>query len=59
LHCDGLLEYFDALMVEWHRSIPSKDQIDLLKPLLERNFIAFDTSGKVGNGFFYAVKNSA
>jgi FkbM family methyltransferase len=54
---DGLLEYFDALMVEWHRSIPSKDQIDLLKPLLERNFIAFDTSGKVGNGFFYAVRN--
>jgi FkbM family methyltransferase len=52
LRRDGLLEYFDALMVEWHRSIPSKDQIDLLKPLLERNFIAFDTSGKVGNGFF-------
>lgn len=54
----NLLDYFDAFMVEWHRSIPSKNQFDLLQPLLERNFIAFDTSGKIGNGFFYAVKNS-
>jgi FkbM family methyltransferase len=55
---DNLLECFDAFMVEWHRSIPSMNQFDLLQPLLERNFIAFDTSGKTGNGFFYAVKNS-
>lgn len=58
LRRDNLLNYFDAFMIEWHRSIPSKDQFDLIRPLLERNFIVFDTSGKVGNGFFYAVKNS-
>ena len=54
----GLFEHVSALMVEWHRG-GSKTQYDLLQPLLQRGFVAFDLTPQSGNGFFYAVRTAA
>jgi FkbM family methyltransferase len=52
----GLLAGISAFMVEWHRGIGGKTQRDLIAPLLGKDFLVFDLTGRTGNGFFYAVK---
>jgi FkbM family methyltransferase len=54
----GLLQDIAAFMVEWHRVIDGKTQHDLIAPLIRHGFITFDLTGKTGNGFFYAVRQS-
>ncbi|MBV8848830.1 MAG: FkbM family methyltransferase [Methylobacteriaceae bacterium] len=56
---DDLLQEIDALMVEWHRVLPGKDQTELIQPLLDRGFLVFDLTPPSGNGFFYAARLSA
>ncbi len=54
----GLLSAITAFMVEWHRGNQGKTQHDLIEPLMRHGFVVFDLSGKIGNGFFYAVRQA-
>jgi FkbM family methyltransferase len=58
LDAHRLIPDIAAFMVEWHRCAGAKTQIDLMEPLLRHGFLVFDTSGREGNGFFYAVRTS-
>jgi FkbM family methyltransferase len=51
-----LFRSFTAIMVEWHRMFPGKDQSELIAPLRKAGFIVIDVSPEQGNGFFYAVR---
>lgn len=58
LEGQGLLSEVSVFMVEWHRGIREKTQHDLIAPLARCGFVIFDLTGKIGNGFFYAVRSS-
>jgi FkbM family methyltransferase len=52
----GMLDRFDAFMVEWHAIFDHLSQADLIEPLRQAGFLVFDRSPAIGNGFFYAVR---
>ena len=64
LESAGILEKISAFMVEWRGGEGEKTQKDLIMPLLNHGFIAFDITSSsgdgrnsvLGNGFFYAAK---